>query len=67
MSLNVKESNGRKIYFLAENKSFSEYLKEYKSNIKELKRKSDYLKSFELIQDFSFPVASKKVLITKDK
>ena len=66
MSLNIKESNGNKIYILSENRSFSEYLKDYKNNIKHVKQRSDYLKSFELIHDFQFNISSNRIKITKD-
>lgn len=52
MSLNVKESNGRKIYILSENKSFSQYLLEGKKNTRKMKTKPDIVQNFELINDF---------------
>ena len=63
--MNLIQSNNKKIYDLSENKSFEEYLKEYKSK-KNIWEKSNYHKEIQLIQDFKFNTASNKIRLSDD-
>jgi ribosome biogenesis protein ENP2 len=62
----VSEINGFKLYNLSKGRTLQELLESVNFNYKRLKRNEEYSNRIELIQDFTFPIASSCMKLSDD-
>lgn len=62
----VSEINGFKLYNLSKGRTLQELLESVNFNYKKLKRNEEYSNRIELIQDFTFPIASSCMKLSDD-